>query len=260
VVLYISAASTKVVDEWGHALRVKGLANSVPLHHSSADLGRNLLPHIDAPWLPDSLILSLLFIGTLAFIWPNPQNRHHVGDRRKRLGLLLVAHASILIMRTSTTVVTVHPVSSPFCTAVASQIQRQQQEQQKDSNSAHHSQLPEQNNQEEVVGFLLNTGCYDMMFSGHVSFSVLLTLFSLQAPNLPLILKSLSALFLAGSFVGNIAVGDHYSSDVLVGSYISFLVFMVFRKPLLRTYIHHHPHHRRSDEDLNLASDVDQGT
>lgn len=86
------------------------------------------------------------------------------------------------------------------------------------------------------AGFALNTGCFDLMFSGHSSFSALIgalavvsRVFSVQSKAILVSLTILSAL-------SNVAVGDHYSADVWIGVYVGASVVAICRAQIREVF------------------------
>src|SRR5690606_22076451 len=120
----------------------------------------------------------------------------------------------ILLMRATTVLSTIHQRPSPRCLEEILD--------------------PDPNNS---FGLIFNTTCFDMMFSGHVSFSVLVALFCNEAP-FHLVLRMILGIVAFCSALANIIVGDHYTADVLVAMYISFLVFLLYRSPIAETFQH----------------------
>jgi hypothetical protein len=83
---------------------------------------------------------------------------------------------------------------------------------------------------------VFNSNCYDMVFSGHVAMKVLATAF-IASSRLPLPLRVLGAVLGPGGCVAVLLAGDHYTVDALVATYISVLVFLLFRGRFLRSYL-----------------------
>lgn len=68
----------------------------------------------------------------------------------------------------------------------------------------------------------LNRGCFDLMFSGHAAFGTLALIFAAHAS--PPSNAAIAALFAAAAIANSglqVAVGDHYTNDVLVANFIT---------------------------------------
>jgi len=163
------------------------------------DLGNYLLPSLPASIhltaLPDILLLCLIVAFSVALYFSESNN-----TRKEIICLFLRAHALLVLLRATTTVSTVS-LPSPRCT-------------------------------QHLSGGLLNAGCYDMMFSGHTSFALLVALCSQAAFSHRLIL-AFKGILTALSILSILLVRDHYTADVLVAIYLTFFVFKFFeRRPL----------------------------
>ena len=108
-----------------------------------------------------------------------------------------------LCVRTSTTLATVHR-ASPVC----------------HSQSLEFSASP---------GFVLNVGCFDLMFSGHTAFCVVAAFFTCNRPGLSVPAQAAVSALAAAGCVANVLVGDHFTADCLVGAYVSLLLCLLYR-------------------------------
>jgi len=192
---------------------------------STFDVGRVLLPSLHAPWLPDLVVVSLILGCVWDFVRP-PR-----GLWKRRLSLLLVAHSIILFMRMST-IISTFQIPSPYCSEkIFPSIFRKVQMSMDNVSVEWRNYF-----QENEVGFMLNTGCFDLMFSGHVSVSLLLAFYWQGSPHYSWAVKLLGWFLLIASIAVNIMVGDHFTSDIIIASYITTLIYLVFRKHLHDTY------------------------
>jgi hypothetical protein len=191
------------------------------------DVGLEMPPELfELYWLPDTLVLLLLGLSVAAVhIYerddaesdpssPVISNRRDVAPsvaspRLARLALLCSMHAYILLLRCATSTVTVYS-GSPRCIA----------------QSLLHA---------ENAGLALNTGCFDLMFSGHASFSALIGSVLVWHREVPLWMRALVSVLAVVSCASNIFVGDHYASDVLVGSYVGFSMAWMHKEEWRRT-------------------------
>ena len=162
------------------------------------DAGHTFLPHVYAPWLADTVLLSVLVSVAMALAY-----RTH-GSRVRRLATLLSVHGCVLLLRSAAIFSTVSMVSP----VVAARLRAGES---LDSIEGH-------------VGFVANTNCFDMMFSGHASTSIVCACF-IATSMLPLALKLPMVLVAVFSAVLQVLVGDHYSNDVVVGCYTAAMVF-----------------------------------
>jgi hypothetical protein len=157
------------------------------------------LHHLE--WLPDVGVAAMLLLVAAFLTAPVPvpktpatamtQQPH---PRWTRFTVLLWSHASVLALRCATSCATVYD-ASPRC--------------------RRHRLLQASN-----AGFLLNSGCFDLMFSGHASFSFLVGMFAYLCPRWSKFAKFLALIAATASAAANIAVGDHHTSDVLIGAYV----------------------------------------
>jgi hypothetical protein len=169
---------------------------------STWDAGRTFLPHISkSPWMADTLLMVLLG-GVLADIVYRRTRREQLG----RVALVLSVHGVVLLLRSATIFSTVALVSP---TVVERLLDGEQWSDIQGS-----------------IGFVANTNCFDMMFSGHASTGIVCALFVLTS-HLPRVMRMLwVALGLFGAAL-QVLVGDHYTSDVVVGTYTATMVFLV---------------------------------
>ena len=171
------------------------------------DLGLHFLPHLHYRWLPDAFVFLLLPLLLAAVFVPTatpPRRRYHWPPVLARLCCVLQSHSVVLLMRSSTTLATVHR-ASPVCHAL----------------SLESAANP---------GFVLNTGCFDLMFSGHTAFCVLAAFYTCQRTELGWLARLLVALLAVAGSVSNVLVGDHFTADMLVGAHIALLVCCLFRQ------------------------------
>ena len=78
-------------------------------------------------------------------------------------------------------------------------------------------------------GFVLNTGCFDLMFSGHTAFCVVCAFFVCCHPRVGIPLQAAVSVVAAAGCVANVLVGDHFTADCLIGAYISILLCLLYR-------------------------------
>ena len=179
------------------------------------DIGLHFLPHFHNRWLPDAFVFVMLPLLVAAVFLPTAAARFgHRGAYwppvLARLCCVLQSHSVILMMRSSTTLATVHR-ASPVCHAL----------------SLESSTNP---------GFVLNTGCFDLMFSGHTAFCALASFFVCHRPELAWPVQLLVAVLAAAGSVSNVLVGDHFTADCLVGAHIAVLVCCLFRQRFKLTF------------------------
>ena len=178
------------------------------------DLGLHFLPHVHARWLPDAFVFLFIPLLCIAVFLPPPSTASRSSHWRRclhRLCCVLQAHAAILFMRASTTLATTHR-ASPVCHAL----------------SLHHS--------DDNPGFLLNTGCWDLMFSGHSAFCALAAFFTLSAPSLPQLLRPVTLVLAVMGCAANVLVGDHFTADCLVAVYVTLPLCCLFRARWQRSF------------------------
>ena len=206
------------------------------------DLGLHFLPHLHCRWLPDAFVFVLLPLLMAAVLAPTAaRHRSRPGSATAgggsdtvwpasaaiRLCCVLQSHSVMLLMRSTTTLATVHR-ASPVCHAL----------------SLESSSQP---------GFVLNNGCFDLMFSGHTAFVVMSAFFISLRPELGWPGQALIAVLAACGSVANVVVGDHFTADCLVAAHIAILVCCLFR--------HRFQHTLRAastDELLRQQSDTAQ--
>ena len=180
------------------------------------DLGLHFLPHFHYRWLPDVFVFVLLPILLAAVFVPAAARYRRSGRYWPpvlvRLCCALQSHTVVLLMRSSTTLATVHR-ASPVCHAL----------------SLESSSNP---------GFVLNTGCFDLMFSGHTAFCVLAAFFVCHRPELGWMGQSMIAVLAAAGSVSNVVVGDHFTADCLVGAHIALLACCLFRQRFKESFTH----------------------
>jgi hypothetical protein len=157
------------------------------------------LHHLE--WLPDLGVAAMLLLVAAFLSAPVPvptttatTMAQQPNPRWTRFTVLLWSHASVLALRCATSCATVYD-ASPRC--------------------RRHRLLQSAN-----AGFLLNSGCFDLMFSGHASFSFLVGMFACLCPRWSKFAKFLALVAATTSAAANIAVGDHHTSDVLIGAYV----------------------------------------
>jgi len=220
--IYLTIHFNNVSSHWGRAVRIAADSEQhVESHmHTTFDLGRNYLPAWDLPWLPDTMLILLLCclcagvavepLEPLKSAVPGASEyRGH--ERLARFAVCLQTHGTLLLMRCTTTFVTMH-LSSPVC------------------EERWHDYVRTKAGDPDVfhdVGFLMNTTCFDMMFSGHCAISLLMCAFFsyLRVPRLYKVLMWILGVFAA---LSTIIVGDHWTVDVLVAVYLTFFVFKFF--------------------------------
>jgi hypothetical protein len=78
-------------------------------------------------------------------------------------------------------------------------------------------------------GFVLNTGCYDLMYSGHSAFCVVCAFFVCCHPSVGVALQAVVSVVAAAGCIANVLVGDHFTADCLIGAYISLLLCILYR-------------------------------
>ena len=194
------------------------------------DLGLHFLPHLHCRWLPDAFVFALLPLLVAAVFAPNTdshdRSRNTSNDSSSqsardssgeywapvlaRLCCVLQSHSVVLLMRSSTVLATVHR-ASPVCHALS---------------------LESWAN----PGFVLNNGCFDLMFSGHTAFCVLAAFFVCRRPELGWLWQTVVAALAAAGSVSNVLVGDHFTADCLVAAHIALLVGCLFRHKFKHTF------------------------
>ena len=182
------------------------------------DLGLHFLPHLHCRWLPDAFVFVFLALVVAAVFVPAAARYRRIDCHYqqywppvlRRLCCVLQSHSVVLLMRSSTTLATVHR-ASPVCHAL----------------SLESSVNP---------GFVLNTGCFDLMFSGHTAFCVLAAFFICHRPELGWMGQGLTAMLAAVGSVSNVMVGDHFTADCLVAAHIAVLVCCLFRQQFKGTF------------------------
>jgi len=202
----LTAYCANLVDKWG---------SSFPYHKSPTELSDIIInnfgtPLINSPWLPDIVVISLVVLtySLLVFVYPknsSSSRSEHFRNGFKRVEYFLYAQAILLTLRCTTNIATVDHLS-PRC----------------------HKGI--------TGGLWFNNNCHDMIFSGHAGTSVLCTCFSISTK----IPKWVKGLILMSGVCGaliNVLVGDHYTVDVLLATYISIFVWRMFDEPLQKTYL-----------------------
>jgi len=214
-------------SNWGRAVRMSAHAeNRIESHmHLTFDLGRTYLPAWDLPWLPDTLLLLLLFSLCMGLALEPLSGSDYRGEERlARFAVCLQTHGTVLLMRCTTTYVTMH-LSSPVC------------------EERWHDYVRTRQGHPDVflgVGFLMNQTCFDMMFSGHCAISLLMCSF-FQSLNVPALYKVLMWTMGVVAMLSTIIVGDHWTVDVLVAVYLTFFVYKFFEKKFLDSYLEYLP-------------------
>ena len=165
------------------------------------DAGLYLLPHLDTPWLPD-LIMGICFFVFLGV----------GGNRLHRLLLFLHCQAWVLLLRSATILATIDR-SSARC----------------QTNQLHFSENP---------GCVFNSHCFDLMFSGHTATGTILCYLVMQNPSLRHPQKLAVIMLAIANACTNIAVGDHFSRDILVAVFISLLVSSKYATAMSASYSH----------------------
>jgi len=100
------------------------------------------------------------------------------------------------------------------------------------------------------AGFALNTGCFDLMFSGHASFSVLIGSFAAMTPGWSVATVKLPVLmFAVASAAVNVLVGDHFTADVLVGAYVGASIAALHRQQWRACFGYHSSSSNRGSAD-----------
>lgn len=203
------------------------------------DMGRSVLPRLDGlVWLPDLLLLPMFIVAAVMLRHKGPSSSSSsscsatssassarasvaTGARSKadpalpspssfwsRASLLLVMHAYVLLLRTVSVCVTILG-ASPRCQQQAALLLH-----------AHNA------------GFVLNSGCFDLMFSGHSSFAALVGAAALWSGALSRPAKVLVVVLALFAAVANVLVGDHYSADVWVGVYVGASIAAMHRQDI----------------------------
>jgi len=225
--IYLTIFFNEHASFWGRGVRMSAHAeNRIESHmHLTFDLGRLYLPAWDLPWLPDTLLIMLLCSLILGLALEPLSGPNYRGEERlARFAVCLQTHGSLLLMRCTTTFVTMH-LSSPVC------------------EERWHDYVRTRQGHPDVfqdVGFLMNTTCFDMMFSGHCAISLLMCSF-FQTLRIPVIYKV--GMWILGVFgmLSTIIVGDHWTVDVLVAIYLTFFVYKFFEKKFLDSYLEYLP-------------------
>ena len=181
------------------------------------DLGLHFLPHIHCRWLPDAFVFLLLPLLLAALFLPAAARYRRRSDYNQywppvvaRVCCFLQSHSLVLLMRSTTTLATVHR-ASPVCHAL----------------SLESSSNP---------GFVLNTGCFDLMFSGHTAFCVLAAFFVCMRPEMSWPGQALIALLSVAGGVSNVVAGDHFTADCLVAAHLAILVACLFRNKFNQSF------------------------
>jgi hypothetical protein len=196
-------------------------------------MGRSVLPRLDGlVWLPDLLLLPLFAVAAIMLRHKGPSSSsscssssssssartgtaaasrstaapalHAPSSFSARASLLLVMHAYVLLLRTVSVCVTILG-ASPRCQQEAALMHA------------------------DNAGFVLNTGCFDLMFSGHSSFAALVGAAAMWCGALSRPSKALVVLAALLAAVSNVLVGDHYSADVWVGVYVGASIAAMHR-------------------------------
>jgi hypothetical protein len=211
VALYIgvllgSLYAQTLADRWGFA------TDAIVVRDN--DLGIYFLgtPFIGHSWMPE-LSFALLYVIMIyaLFVDPNAPKLDRWHGYGQRLSLFFNAHSAVLAMRMTT-----------VCSTVSLR-----------SHRCH--------NGKDGHFEIFNNFCHDLNMSGHVATEVLTTCFIL-ASRLPLALRAISLCMGIAGPILTIMVGDHYTADCLFATYISILVFLVFRPQLHKAY-HYNPDH-----------------
>lgn len=172
------------------------------------DLGRALLPHLYAPWLPDTLLMLLLAMFAVALLTSSSDHPHPVAI----VSLWLRTHGCFLLFRTAPILATTKAVSPHALHRLA------------------HGELP--SSIATSLGFLANTNCFDMVVSGHAGTGATFT-FAILETSAPLPLRAAAVVIGAFNVVAQVMVGDHYSADVVLGVELAMLLHILFRMQLL---------------------------
>lgn len=220
ICIFLSAQSNTILTQWGRVLHNYHTQFN-PHHHNNNsttstsftspifDFGLYLFPHYDLIWLPDATLLILLLITAYCILFHDnksttTQSTSYLDlsywvPRVHRLTLYLRVHGILLFYRTISSLITIQR-PSPRCSA--------------------HNLFHLDN-----AGWLLNSGCFDLMFSGHSSSSILSTIFIFATiPKQRIFLRGLILMFGLFSCIANIIIGDHYSNDVFIAVVLSYYV------------------------------------
>lgn len=170
------------------------------------DAGQHYLPSLHCPMLADALLLLSVAFALVCVGWCALDVAVH------NFTVALQTHSLIMALRCLTIFATVHVVSPVIVRRISAG------ESLEDIRGS--------------IGWLANTNCWDMMFSGHTATSVVVGCFSLWS-HAPLWLRLVSALLSFVQPVAIVLVGDHYLNDVVVGVYTAALCFALLKPSLL---------------------------
>lgn len=208
IILFIAGTSGGFADKIGWELLNKWYGDDVHLadgiHSVWWDVGEYYLPAIDCVWLSDAIVFSQLFLGMFCILYKPKSLKNLV----ERLSTFCLIYGIILFLRTITIFSTVHSVSP----VVAARLRE----------GENVSMI------KESIGYIANTNCFDMMFSGHASSDLTMALFAIYCLSAPFIVRALTIINGIFGCVALIMVGDHYTSDILVAVYTTILVFFSF--------------------------------
>ena len=192
------------------------------------DWGRSVLPNLDeCYWLPDLMLLPMF----VALVWmiavqpppppapaPSPsavlKSAAATGAASTpalRFLWVTCMYSSLLSLRTASVCMTILG-ASPRCQAQSALLSA------------------------DNAGFALNSGCFDLMFSGHSSFSVFVGSLAVVSRGFSVPSKVILVTLALLSAICNVAVGDHYSSDVWIGSYVGASVVAICRAKIREVF------------------------
>jgi PAP2 superfamily C-terminal len=230
-VLAVADFGNNLADRWGHAALMKLFASAqsdgvtISLDGASIgsekviDVGRWLLPSIDAPWLSDTVLLSIFICFAISVLLADKAKDRSRSTRRQRALHFMWCHAAVLAIRFTTVLATVN-WPSPACLDALRWRQ------------VNGVSMPG-DVAEYGVGLLMNRGCFDMQLSGHCSTALLLAraTHGMLKSGRHRWLVAIAYVLAAAEYVANIAVGDHYSVDVLLALYVPLLIERVVPLP-----------------------------
>jgi hypothetical protein len=204
----VGADPVVVVDK---VLKAKGVVFDVvqqvfPHPYQRLDAWRTKLQLPPLPvWAPDAAVGVLVLLTLL------------VSRRKLALAAVLQAHGMLLVARTVIMLATIDR-ASPSCAEKLCQA---------DANT---SAILTQN------GFFFNTGCFDMLFSGHAGTSLLAAFFITSSPQFFWLFRPFVWVFALSSALLQLVIGDHYTVDVVVAGLVAWLVWHVHRPAYLYAF------------------------
>jgi hypothetical protein len=221
-VLFVATKSGSFADEVGFELLLlhhgQEIHKAVGIHSAWWDVGVELLPSIRNPWISDMLVFSQLILGIYCIFAGSVFRRNNVEIIVRRLSAFFKIYGMVLFLRTITVYSTVHSVSP-----VVAERMRAGESLEAIRGS---------------IGYIANTNCFDMMFSGHACSEVVMGLFALKS-EAPLIIRAMTIMIALCGPVLLIMVGDHYTSDVLVAVYTTIFVFLTMKSFYTSTFDDH---------------------